>query len=266
MRLHNKVAVITGSGSGIGKAAAEVFASQGAKIAVVDINEEKLNQTVQELQQQGFVAMGICCDLSNEDKVKDLIASVIQRFGGIDILFNNAGTILPKGIEEIEGHEWNRIFDVNVKSMFLTIKYGLAYLKASKGCIVNMGSMTGVVGQQFNPAYSATKGAVIALTKALAIDLAPHGVRVNSISPAGVKTPLLADWLQLQENPEQAGLAQDRSHLLGRTATPNEIANVALFLASDDSSFVTGENIVVDGGATIGYAAGPKPEWDRVEV
>ena len=142
----------------------------------------------------------------------------------------------------------------------------VAQLKASKGSIVNMGSMTGVVGQQFNPAYSATKGAVIALTKALAIDLAPLGIRVNSISPAGVKTPLLSDWLQKQENPEQASLAQDRSHLLGRTATSKEIANVALFLASDDSSFVTGENIVVDGGATIGYAAGPKPEWDRAVV
>jgi meso-butanediol dehydrogenase / (S,S)-butanediol dehydrogenase / diacetyl reductase len=153
---------------------------------------------------------------------------------------------------------------VNVRSIFLTTKYGIAHLKAQKGSIINMASMTGVVGQQNNAAYSSTKGAVIALTKAMALDYAPFQVRINSISPAGVKTPLLASWLGKREDPEKASEDQYLSHMLGRTATSMEIAKIALFLASEDSSFVTGDNIVADGGATLGYAGGPKPEWKTI--
>jgi len=266
MRLHNKVAIITGGASGIGETSAQLFASEGAKVIIADIDQEKIDRLVQSIQSKGYQAHGMKCDVSNEFDVKQLMTTAVNSFNKIDILFNNAGTILPKKLQEITSDEWDNLFEINVKSMYLTIKYATDCLKNCKGSIINMASMTGVVGQQNNAAYSATKGAVIALTKAMAIDFAPYEVRVNALSPAGVRTPLFENWLQKQENTEQAREAQDRSHLLGRTASSLEIANVALFLASDDSSFVTGENIVVDGGATIGYAAGPKPEWDHVQL
>ncbi|WHY64785.1 glucose 1-dehydrogenase [Neobacillus sp. SuZ13] len=264
MRLENKVAIITGGASGIGAATALLFAKAGAKVIIADINEEKIQSFVDELIEKGFWAYGVKCDVSKESQVCRLIKTSIEKCGKMDILFNNAGIILPKTLELIEGDEWDRLFQINVKSIYLTTKYAIPHLKETKGSIINMASMTGVVGQQFNSAYSASKGAVIALTKALAIDYAPFQVRINSISPAGVRTPLFETWLQLQADPEKASLAQDRSHMLGRTATSEEIAKVVLFLASDDASFVTGENIVTDGGATLGYAAGPKPEWDKV--
>jgi meso-butanediol dehydrogenase / (S,S)-butanediol dehydrogenase / diacetyl reductase len=266
LRLHDKAVIITGGASGIGAASALLFAEQGAKVIIADINEEKIEQFVNELLEKGYWAYGVHCDVSNEAQVKRLIDRTVQQCGKIDVLFNNAGTILPKTLEEIEGQEWDRLFQINVKSIFHTTKHAVSYLKQTKGSIINMASMTGVVGQQNNAAYSSTKGAIIALTKALAIDYAPFGVRINSISPAGVRTPLLETWLELQDDPQQASQAQDQSHMLGRTATSEEIARVALFLASDDSSFVTGENIVTDGGATLGYAAGPKPEWSRVNI
>ncbi|WP_051348737.1 SDR family NAD(P)-dependent oxidoreductase [Peribacillus kribbensis] len=266
MRLQAKAAVITGGGSGIGAAAAEVFAREGAKVVIADLNEEKLSQTVEDLLSKGFWAYGINCDVSSEEDVEKLILQTVQKCGKLDVIFNNAGTILPKPLEQVDGDEWDRLFQINVKSMYLTTKFAISHLKKNKGAIINMASMTGVVGQQYNAAYSATKGAIIALTKTMAIDYAPYGVRVNCISPAGVRTPLLDTWLKQQENPVKASEAQDRSHMLGRTADSEEIARVALFLASEDASFVTGENIVCDGGAALGYAAGPKPEWSRVPI
>ncbi|MFD0828289.1 SDR family NAD(P)-dependent oxidoreductase [Neobacillus sp. M.A.Huq-85] len=264
MKLRNKVAIITGGSSGIGEATAQLFASQGANVVIADLNEEKTKLVIQSFKQQGLQIEGIVCDVSNELDVKRLIDQTIKIYGKIDILFNNAGSILPKKLQDITMKEWDSVFNVNVKSMFLTVKYAMEHLKRSRGSIINMASMTGVVGQQNNPAYSATKGAVVAFTKAMAIDLAPNQVRVNAISPAGVYTPLLEEWIQRHEDPDKARESQDQSHMLGRTATPGEIANIVLFLASNDSSFITGENIVADGGATIGYAAGPKPEWNHV--
>jgi meso-butanediol dehydrogenase/(S,S)-butanediol dehydrogenase/diacetyl reductase len=266
LRLENKVAIITGGASGIGAATALLFAQTGAKVIIADINEKKIQSFVDELVGKGLWAYGVKCDVSIESEVCRLIETALEKCGKVDILFNNAGVILPKTLEIIEGDEWDRLFQINVKSIYLTTKYAISHLKETKGSIINMASMTGVVGQQFNAAYSASKGAVIALTKALAIDYAPFQVRINSISPAGVRTPLFETWLGLQADPEKASLAQDQSHMLGRTATSEEIAKVVLFLASDDASFVTGENIVTDGGATLGYAAGPKPEWDKVVI
>ncbi|GGH81306.1 NAD(P)-dependent dehydrogenase (short-subunit alcohol dehydrogenase family) [Pullulanibacillus pueri] len=265
MTLKDQVAIITGGAGGIGAASAELFAAEGAKVVVTDINELAIAEVVQNIHSQGHKAIGITCDVTDKHQVMALVDQTIETFGHLDILFNNAGTILPKAIETIEETEWDRLFQINVKSMFLTIKHALPHLKATKGRIINMASMTGVMGQQHNPAYSATKGAVIALTKALAIDMAPEGVRVNALCPAGVNTPLMERWLSEQRNPEQARLEQDRSHLLGYTASTMEIARVALFLASEASSFVTGEAMTVDGGATLGYGSGAKAEWQFVD-
>jgi NAD(P)-dependent dehydrogenase (short-subunit alcohol dehydrogenase family) len=266
MRLKEQVAIITGGASGIGESAARLFAREGAKVVIADLNDERIRTVVDEIRIGGGEASGIRCDVSREADVKELIQRTVETYGKLDILFNNAGTILPKSLEEVEEEEWDRLFAVNVKSMYLTIKHAIPYLKETQGRIVNMGSMTGIMGQQNNASYCATKGAVHALTKALALDYAPYGVRVNAICPAGVNTPLLERWIAKQKDPVQARQNQDRSHMLGRTASPEEIAQVALFLVSNESSFVTGNVMPVEGGATLGYAAGPKPEWNFVEV
>ncbi|GGE40691.1 3-oxoacyl-ACP reductase [Pullulanibacillus camelliae] len=265
MQLQDQVAIITGGAGGIGAASAQLFAAEGAKVVVTDINEAQIETVIQAIHSQGQQAFGFPCDVTEASQVEALVERTIERFGRLDILFNNAGRILPRLIEHISEDEWDQLFQVNVKSMFLTIKQALPHLKQTKGRIINMASMTGVSGQRENPAYSATKGAVIALTKALAIDSAPYGVRVNAICPAGVSTPLMEKWLNQLPNPEQARVEQDRSHMLGYTASPTEIARVALFLASEFSSFVTGDAVTVDGGATLGYGAGAKPEWQFVK-
>lgn len=264
MRLRNKVAVITGGASGIGEASSVLFAFEGAKVVIADIQEQKANHLAHLIKNKGGEASAVRCDVSDEEQVRSLVGQTVSLYGKIDVLFNNAGTILPKPLEEVEAAEWDRLFQINVKSMYLTIKETGAHLRKTKGCVINMASMSGLDGQRNNAAYSATKGAVIALTKATAIDYAPHGVRINAICPAGVTTPLLEQWFEQQKNPEMIRKEQDLSHMLGRTATPEEIARVALFLASEDASFMTGTAVPVEGGATLGYGAGVKPEWNYV--
>lgn len=260
-RLKGQTAIITGAGSGIGRASAIAFASEGAKVVVVDVDRTSAESTVNEIQRHSGQAVAQVCDVSKSHDVRNAIETAVQTYGKIDILFNNAGIILPKPIEDIEEQEWDRLFEVNLKGMFLFIKYGLDELRKTKGKIINTGSMTGLAGQKKNPAYSATKGAVAALTRSLAIDLAPEGIRVNSFCPAGVLTPLLENWFSQHPDPQAIRKSQDLSHMLGRTATAEEIASVALFLASDEASFITGQSIPVEGGATIGYGVGPKAEW-----
>lgn len=262
-KLKGKVAVVTGGGSGIGRATAHLFSRHGAKVVICDISPEKAKSVTSEILENGSEAVAITTDVSSEAQVEAMVRRVHGLYGGIDILFNNAAVILPKFIEEIENDEWRHLLDVNLSGVFYCIKQALPHLKVRHGCIVNMASMNGLVGQMKNPAYSATKGAVIALTKSLAVDLAPLGVRVNAICPAGVLTPLLEEWFQQQPNPERARSDCDRSHMMGRTASPEEIAQLALFLASNDSSFITGQAIPIDGGATLGYGVGSKAEWTR---
>ncbi|WP_284285460.1 SDR family NAD(P)-dependent oxidoreductase [Alicyclobacillus fastidiosus] len=202
-------------------------------------------------------------DVSRKDSVLKMVDAVLSQYGRMDVLFNNAGIIMPNFIEDIDEADWHRVVSVNLTGVFLCIKYSLPELRKVRGKIINMGSMNGLVGQTKNPAYSATKGGVIAMTRSLAIDLAPSGVRVNAICPAGVVTPLLEKWFSLQPYPEEMRRNSDLSHMVGRTATADEIAKVALFLANDDSSFITGQAIQVEGGATLGYGSGPKPEWNN---
>lgn len=266
MRLRGKVTVITGGASGIGEASSSLFASEGSKVIIADIQEEKGEHLAHLIISRGGVATVVRCDVSDEEQVRSLINQTVSEHGKIDILFNNAGTILPKPLEDVAEAEWDRIFRINVKSMYLTMREASPYLKKSKGCIINMASMNGLSGQRHNAAYSATKGAVIALTKASAIDYAPYGVRVNAICPAGVMTPLMEQWFAQQNNPELFRKEHDLSHMLGRTATPEEIARVALFLASEDASFITGTAFPVDGGATLGYGSGVKPEWNYMKL
>jgi NAD(P)-dependent dehydrogenase (short-subunit alcohol dehydrogenase family) len=256
MQLEGKVAIITGAGSGIGEATAKLFVSQGAKVMIADWNEAEANRVANEInmQQPGLEnAIALIADISSEQQVKHLVQQALSAYGSIDILFNNAAVVLAKELVDISEEEWTRTVDINLKSVYLMIKHCIPEIKKSRGSIVNMSSLNGLLGQRQNPVYSATKGAIIAMTKALALDYASDGVRVNCICPAGVMTPLLEEWIGQQ--PDQAATVQALAdmHPLGRCATTDEIANAVLYLASNQSNFITGVALTVDGGASLGY-------------
>ncbi|MCY0899262.1 MAG: SDR family NAD(P)-dependent oxidoreductase [Firmicutes bacterium] len=257
----HQIVIVTGAASGIGRETAFLFAERGASVVVVDLRQPAVEVTAAEIVHSGGSAWGAACDVSNPESVRALMEQVVDREGGINVLVNNAGMIMPGFIEDISDDDWRRVVDVNLSSVFYTSKYAMPELKKRRGAIVNMASMNGLVGQMKNPAYSATKGGVIALTRSVAIDAAPFGVRVNAVCPAGVLTPLLEDWFNQQPNPTIMREYTDLSHMLGRTATPREIAELILFLASDRASFITGQAIPIEGGATLGYGVGPKAEW-----
>jgi NAD(P)-dependent dehydrogenase (short-subunit alcohol dehydrogenase family) len=256
MQVEGKVAIITGAGSGIGEATAKLFVSQGAKVIIADWNEAEANRVANEinLTLPGYEsALAVQADVSSEQQVKLLVEQALSAYGSIDILFNNAAVVLAKELEDITEAEWIRTLDINLKSVYLMIKHCIPEIKRNRGSIVNMSSLNGLLGQRQNPVYSATKGAIIAMTKALALDYARDGVRVNCICPAGVMTPLLEEWIGQQ--PDQAATVQALAdmHPLGRCATSEEIANAVLYLASNQSNFITGIALTVDGGASLGY-------------
>lgn len=256
MQLQGKVVIVTGGGSGIGEATAKLFTSEGAKVIIADWNEAEASRVVKEIHSvhsADHIAHAVKTDVSSELEVKQLVEETLIKFGKIDILFNNAAVVLPKYLEDITESEWTRTLDINLKSVYLMIKYCIPYIRENRGSIVNMASLSGLIGQKQNPAYSASKGAIIAMTKALALDYAKDGVRVNCICPAGVMTPLLEEWIGQQPNP--ATTIQDLvdMHPLGRCASTEEIARAVLYLASDLSKFVTGIALPVDGGAALGY-------------
>jgi NAD(P)-dependent dehydrogenase (short-subunit alcohol dehydrogenase family) len=251
--LKDKVALITGSAKGIGLGCARVLGSAGASIAMVDIDEPAVNQAAQTLQSEGINTQGFVTDVGQAQKVTEMVQSVISRFARIDILINNAGTHNGKGVEASSENDWDHIITTNLKSVFLVTTTALSQLKESRGNIVNMGSMVGLVGQGNSGAYSASKGGIIALTKNMALDFAPYGIRVNCICPGWVETPLVNAWFALQPDESEARKYVNSIHPLGRIASAEEIGQVALFLASSQASFVTGVAIPVDGGVTLGY-------------
>lgn len=251
--LAGRVAVVTGAGAGIGRGCAGVLGAAGAAIAVWDIDEAASISAAEQLQVAGIEAKAYIADVSQPPAVDATVGEIAREFGRIDILINNAGTHDGKGIEEAAERDWNRIIDTNLKSVYLVSKAALPLLKRTGGCIVNMGSMVGLAGQGKSGAYSASKGGIIALTKNLALDLAPYGIRVNCICPGWVETPLVNAWFALQPDEDEARAYADSIHPLGRIATAHEIGKAALFLASDLASFVTGVALEVDGGVTLGY-------------
>jgi NAD(P)-dependent dehydrogenase (short-subunit alcohol dehydrogenase family) len=258
MQLEGKTAIISGAGSGIGEATAKLFASLGAKVIIADWNEAEANRVANEINLRHVntsqvSALAVKTDVSSEQQVKLLVEQTIAAFGAIDILFNNAAVVLPKELEYITEAEWTRTLDINLKSVYLMIKYCIPEIRKSRGSIVNMSSLSGLLGQKQNPVYAASKGAIIAMTKALALDYAKDGVRVNCICPAGVMTPLLEEWIEQQPDPEATVQALIDMHPLGRCATTDEIAQAVLYLASEQAYFITGVALPVDGGASLGY-------------
>jgi NAD(P)-dependent dehydrogenase (short-subunit alcohol dehydrogenase family) len=251
-RLEGKVAVITGGGQGIGRAAALLFAREAAVVVVTDLNEATGGQTAADIAAAGGRSLFVPADVSRGEDVQRLMAAVRERFGGLHVLYNNASVYWPGKdgrIAEISEADWDRILAINLRSIFLCCKYGLPLMKAG-GSIINTSSSAGVIGIPGCDAYTASKGATIALTRSLAVEYRPFGIRVNCIAPAGIRTPMLA-----QSNLEDS--AFDERHFLAlrtpsrRYGTPEEIAQTALFLASEESSYINGAVIVADGGITV---------------
>ncbi len=251
--VEKRVAIVTGAAKGIGRACARVFGAAGASIALIDIDGDAASATLKELGERGVQAAFFNADVSCAAAVSGAVQGILESFGRIDILVNNAGTHDGKGIQEAGEDDWDRIISTNLKSVFLVSKAVLPSLKQSGGAIINMGSMVGLVGQGSSGAYSASKGGIVALTKNMALDLAPHRIRVNCICPGWVETPLVNEWFALQPDEAEARDYVNSIHPLGRIAAADEIGKVALFLASDLASFVTGVAIEVDGGVSLGY-------------
>lgn len=250
MRLEGKVAVITGAGGGMGREAALVFSEEGAKVCVADVDREAAQQTASEASE----AFAVQVDVADQASVEAMYRETAERFGGIDVLYNNAG-ISPAddaSILETEAEAWERVMGVNAKGVFLCCKYGIPYLlERGGGSVINVASFVALMGAATSQiAYTASKGAVLSLTRELAVEFARRGVRVNALCPGPVETPLL-----LRIWGEDPAAAQRRLvHLpMGRLAKPREIVNAALFLASDESSYVNGATFLVDGGLTAAY-------------
>ncbi len=248
MRLATKVAIITGGGSGIGKASAHLFAQEGAKVVVAQRTQITGEETVTAINSSGGEAIFVGTDVSVAADVENLVKITVNKFGKIDILFNNAGTSIPPApIETVEESQWDHIYAVNIKGMFLMVKYIVPEMKkAGGGVIINNSSYISHRPIARSAAYSSTKAAVIALTRSLALELAPDNIRVNCISPGNVETPMT------KKLPEERIKARTKATPLGqRSVWPKEIACAALYLASDESSMVTGINLTVDGGLSL---------------
>ena len=253
MSLEGKVALVTGGAKGVGKGCAQSLSKHGVRIAVVDIDVTAGPKAAEEIIAEGGHASFLQGDVSKTTDVQRTIARTMELFGRLDILINNAGYHISKNVEETSETEWDFIINTNLKSVFLFSKYAIPHLRKTRGVIVNMGSMVGLVGQSDAGAYSATKGGIVAMTKGMALDFAKDGIRVNCICPGWVQTPLVEDWFGQQADPEAARKYIFSQHPLGKIATPQEIGNAVVFLCSEDSSFVTGIALAVDGGITLGY-------------
>lgn len=251
-RLNGKVAIITGSGSGIGKASARHFAQEGAKVLVADWNSEKGERVASEIRESGGDALYCHADVSKARDVAAVVGTAIDNYGRLDVLLNNAAIQILSKLTDTREEDWDRIQSVNLKGVFLGCKYAIpVMIRSGGGSIINMASVLGFVGDPDLAAYCAAKGGVIALTKTAALTYGPQGVRVNCICPGDVDTPLVQDYFNKAPDPKTLRAEISSKYALRRIASPDEVARVAAFLASDDSSFVTGSTIVVDGGLTV---------------
>ncbi len=249
--LSGKVIAITGGADGIGRECAAACAREGAAVAVLDRDGEKAHKAASEL---GSDCTAVQVDVGDGYAVEAAIRAVMKRYGKLDALHNNAGIPGPsRSLEATTESEWDDLIRINLKSVFWTTKFALDALKASQGSILNTASMVGLIGQNNHAAYVATKGALISLTKAMALDYARYGIRVNAICPAGVWTPMLEKWCASQNNPDGIRQYLDEIHPLGPCPHGDVIADAAVFLLSARARFLTGCILPVSGGAELGY-------------
>jgi NAD(P)-dependent dehydrogenase (short-subunit alcohol dehydrogenase family) len=248
MKLKNRIVVVTGAGSGIGRACAIESAIEGAQVIVADINMDGAEETVSQIVANKGKAVAFKTDVSKPESVKQLVDFTIKSFTRIDALINNAAIQVNKTVEDITFEEWNLQMSINVGGIFLCSKYFLPYLRSSKGNIVNMSSVNGFFVEPMCAGYCTTKAAIIGLTKAMAIDHGHEGVRVNCICPGYIDAGLAEGYFQSQPDPAKAREEAGKLHALWRIGKPEEVARVAVFLAGDDASFMNGASVVVDGG------------------
>ena len=254
MRLADKVCVITGAGSGMGRVAAGLFAAQGAKVVVADYNEAAAAETVAAVQAAGGQVTAVRADVSKESDAKAMIDHAIATFGRVDVLYNNAG-VMPEAdhsVIDTDVDTWDQVMAVNVRGVFLGCKYAIPRMvEQGTGSVINIASFVALLGCSVpQDAYTASKGALLSLTRSLAVQFGPSGVRTNAICPGPVETPLLMDWLLKDEAAKQLRLARNPS---GRFGKPEEIVNMAIYLASDESRWTNGASLVVDGGISVNY-------------
>jgi NAD(P)-dependent dehydrogenase (short-subunit alcohol dehydrogenase family) len=242
MRLTGKVAIITGGGSGIGKAIAQAFVREGAKVVIAGRDTKKLDRAAAEI---GPDCLAVNADVSNADSVEKLVSATVERFKQINVLVNNAAVLLPGTAESISEEDFDQTFNINVRGLWLLSRAVLPHMRATGGgSIINIGSVLSLLGARNRVAYSASKGAVMAMTKAMALDHAAENIRVNCIAPGIVETEMVEKF----NTDEAARRQREAMHPMGRFGQPEEVANAAVFLASDESGWTTGSVITVDGG------------------
>jgi NAD(P)-dependent dehydrogenase (short-subunit alcohol dehydrogenase family) len=254
VRLQDKVTIITGAGGGMGRTAARMFAAEGARIVCVDVTDEMAESVASDVRDAGGHATAVAADVSREDDARRMVDHAVATYGRVDVLYNNAG-IMPAAdhsVIDTDAETWDKVMAVNVRGVFLGCKYAIPKMvEAGSGSVINIASFVAILGCSVpQDAYTASKGAVLALTRSLAVQFAPQGVRSNAISPGPIETPLLMDWLVKDEEAKKIRLARNPT---GRFGKPEEIVSAALYLASDESRWTNGANFVIDGGITVNY-------------
>lgn len=250
-RFENKVIIITGGAKGIGKACAIAFAQEGGQVAIADVDEEVGLETIREIEAVGGNAIFVTCNVSKTDDVVGLVKKTVDAFGGVDVLYNNAGVVRYGNVVELSEEDWDLQLNTNLRGTFLTCKYAIPeMIQRGGGAIVNTASVQAFSSQEKVAAYAASKGAIVSFTTTVALDHAADNIRCNCIAPGTIDTPML-EWGARKfnpDNPDQAIKEWGKMHPIGRVGRPEEVAKMVLFLASDDSSFCTGSSYRIDGG------------------
>jgi NAD(P)-dependent dehydrogenase (short-subunit alcohol dehydrogenase family) len=254
MRLADKVTIITGGGGGMGRVAAAMFAAEGARVVVAEYGEDAGRETVDQIAASGGQATFVRTDVSDEASARGMVEHAVATYGRVDVLYNNAG-VMPEAdhsVTDTDVATWDQVMAVNVRGVYLGCKYAIPAMEAAGGgSIINIASFVAIVGCSVpQDAYTASKGAVLSLTRSLAVQFGPKGIRTNAICPGPVETPLLMDWLVKDEEAKRVRLARNPT---GRFGKPEEIVHMAVYLASDESRWTNGASLVVDGGITINY-------------
>ncbi|HET9985635.1 MAG TPA: glucose 1-dehydrogenase [Longimicrobiales bacterium] len=254
MRLRDKVCFITGGASGMGRVAGEAFCREGARVALADVTEDRGESAAAEARAAGGDAFFVRCDVTREADVRSAIAATVERYGRLDVLYNNAGIMMEadRSVVDTEESVWDRTLAVNVKGIYLCCKHGIPrMIDGGGGSVINIASFVALVGCSVpQDAYTASKGAVIALTRSLAVQFAPRGVRTNAICPGPIETPLMTEWLLKDPEAKRIRLARNPT---GRFGRPEDIVACGVYLASDESTWTNGAAIVVDGGISVNY-------------
>jgi NAD(P)-dependent dehydrogenase (short-subunit alcohol dehydrogenase family) len=254
MRLRDKVAIITGGGSGMGRVASQMFAAEGARVVVAEFDTGSGQETVRLVTDAGGVATFVQTDVSVEDDARRMVEAATSAYGRVDVLYNNAG-VMPEAdhsVIDTDVDTWDKVMAVNLRGVFLGCKHAIPrMLEQGSGSVINISSFVALLGCSVpQDAYTASKGAVLSLTRSLAVQFGPQGVRTNAICPGPIETPLLMDWLLKDEAAKQLRLARNPT---GRFGKPEEIVNLAIYLASDESRWTNGAAMVVDGGISVNY-------------